>query len=303
MPDAPAIRESYAECRRIARRAASNFYYAFFLLPRPKRDALCALYAFMRRVDDVSDSSGEVKEKRQQLAARRAEFDAALGGEPGGDRVLPALADAIRRFSIPPRYLHDLISGAEMDLTITVYPTFDRLREYCYRVAGTVGLCCVHVFGFDPSAADAPNRAEKLGIAFQLTNILRDVRRDLSLGRVYLPLEDLDRFGCKLTDLSAKRPSPAVVKLLGFEAERAWGFYTEGAELLSLVHADSRPALAGLVRIYSSLLRKIEARGFDVFSPRPVRLSTAAKAWKLISARLRGSSQEHVLERMRRQIG
>jgi len=277
---------SYSACRRITRRAASNFYYAFFLLPRPKRDALSALYAFMRRVDDISDSPGDLGEKQSQLAARRAALDEALAGRATGDEILPALVDTVQRFAIPPRYLHDLISGAEMDLSVTTYPTFDRLREYCYRVAGTVGLCCVHVFGFDPPAADAPDLAEKLGIAFQLTNIVRDIPRDLQMGRVYLPLEDLKRFGCHVADLSAAKPSPALLALVEFEAARAWKFYEEGAQLVPLVHPDSRAALAGLVRIYSGLLRKIEARGYDVFSPPPVRLSAPAKAWALLRARL-----------------
>ncbi len=159
------IIRSYAECRHVARVSASNFYYAFFMLPPAKRDALCALYAFMRLVDDVSDTVGSATDKQRGLARWRAALDAAVAGDVSSHPILPAFADTIKRFHIPPRYFHDLISGAEMDLTVGEYATFDRLREYCYRVAGTVGLTCLHVFGFDDP--HAPDLAEKLGIAFQ----------------------------------------------------------------------------------------------------------------------------------------
>jgi len=269
---AHSVEASYAESRRIVRAAASNFYYAFFLLPRPKRDAMCALYAFMRLVDDVSDSPGDVAAKQQALARERAALDAALGGDAGAHAILPAFVDALARYKIPSRYIHDLISGAEMDLSVASYATFERLREYCYRVAGTVGLTCVHVFGFrDPRALDL---AEKLGIAFQLTNILRDVARDFDMGRVYLPVEDWQRFGCRPDDATRGAPAPPLVEMLHFEAARARQFYEEGAPLIAQVSPDSRAALWALVRIYSGLLRRIEARGFDVFSSR-VRLSAA----------------------------
>jgi squalene synthase HpnC/squalene synthase HpnD len=302
-PESAQVAASYAECRRIARTAASNFYYAFFLLPRPKRDALCTLYAFMRLVDDVSDSAGDPAAKQRALAAWRAHLDAAVAGDTGGHAILPAFADTIARYAIPPRYFHDLISGAEMDLTEVSYATFDRLSEYCYRVAGTVGLTCLYVFGFrDPRA---PDLAEKLGIAFQLTNILRDVPRDFEMGRVYLPQEDLQHFGCHAEDLAGESPAPGLAQLFEFEAGRAWRFYEEGAALVSLIDRDSRGALWALVRIYSGLLRRIEARGYDVFSSR-VRLTAAEKARILLRARLGGWSETHVLEerdRGRRRTG
>jgi 15-cis-phytoene synthase len=301
--DGGRVAASYAECRRVARAAASNFYYAFFLLPRPKRDALYALYAFMRLVDDISDSAGAVEEKQRGLARWRAALDALVAGDAAAHPVLPALADTLRRYAIPPRYLHDLISGAEMDLSEASYATFDSLREYCYRVAGTVGLTCVHVFGFrDPRALDL---AEKLGIAFQLTNILRDFPRDFQMGRIYLPQEDLQRFGCTAVDLARAPVTPALAELLRFNAERAWGFYEEGAALVPLVEPDSRAALWALARIYSGLLRKIEARGYDVFSSR-VRLSPGEKAQILLWARLGWWSETNVLEerdRNRRRAG
>jgi len=287
------VARSYAECRRVARTAASNFYYAFFMLPPVKRDALCALYAFMRLVDDVSDTVGGAADKQRGLANWRAALDAAVAGDVSSHPVLPAFADTIERFQIPARYFHDLISGAEMDLTVEDYPTFERLREYCYRVAGTVGLTCLHVFGFDDP--HAPELAEKLGIAFQLTNILRDVSTDHAMGRVYLPIEDLAQFGVRPEDLAGGPVSPELRGLLEFEAARAWSFYREGVELIPRVHADSRAALWALARIYSSLLRRIEVRGYDVFSDR-VRLSTPEKTGILLRARLGWYSQNNVIE-------
>ncbi len=233
------VTASYSECRRIARAAASNFYYAFFMLPQAKRDALCALYAFMRLVDDVSDSVGSVADKQRGLARWRAALDAAIAGDLSAHPILPAFADTIQRFRIPPRYFHDLISGAEMDLTVGEYATFDRLREYCYRVAGTVGLTCLHVFGFDDP--HAPDLAEKLGIAFQMTNILRDIPKDYEMGRVYLPLEDLAQFGVRREELARGPLTPQMRKLLELEAARAWGFYQEGVQLIPLVHRDAAP--------------------------------------------------------------
>ena len=287
------VARSYAECRRVARASASNFYYAFFMLPQAKRDALCALYAFMRLVDDVSDTVESAADKQRGLVAWRASLDAAAAGDVSSHPILPAFADTIERFHIPARYFHDLISGAEMDLTVGEYGTFDRLREYCYRVAGTVGLICLHVFGFDD--AHAPDLAEKLGIAFQLTNILRDVPKDYEMGRVYLPLEDLAQFGVRPESLVHGPLTPEMRGLLEFEAARAWNFYREGVELIPLVHADARAALWALARIYSNLLRRIEARGYDVFSER-VRLSTPEKTGILLRARLGWYSQKNVLE-------
>ena len=282
--DEAEIPNSYAECSRIARESRSSFYLAFFGLRKPKRHALCALYAFMRLIDDVSDEPGDLESKRRGLARWRAMLDEAVSGNTAGHAVLPALADTISRFQIPTRYFHDLILGAEMDLTIDSYATFDRLSEYCYRVAGTVGLTCLHVFGFrDPKA---PDLAERLGLAFQLTNIIRDVRSDYEMGRVYLPQEDLDRFGCVAEDLRG----PLTEKLRGlleFEAARAWRFYEEGAPLVSQVDPDSRATLWALIRTYSTLLARIEERDFGVFSSR-VSLSSAEKIQYLLTAGVSG---------------
>lgn len=280
--EAEGVQASYAECNRITRAAHSSFYLSFFGLRKEKRNALCALYAFMRLVDNISDEPGDIESKRCGVARWRAMLDEACTGRTERHPILAALADTISRFQIPARYFHDLILGAEMDLTVTSYATFDRLSEYCYRVAGTVGLTCLHVFGFeDPKA---PDLAERLGLAFQLTNIVRDVRSDFDMGRVYLPTEDLERFGCRAQDLRGP-VSPQLRDLLEFEAGRAWRFYEEGAPLVQRVASDSRATLWALVRTYSALLARIEERGFDVFSSR-VSLSSAEKIQYLLAAGL-----------------
>ena len=307
--DSPAsIAQSYETCHQIARAARSNFYYAFYLLPKPKRDGLAALYAFMRLVDDVADEGDDIPAKQRGLAKWRAALDEAVTGTgrtdgspalarqilPGAAEVLPALVDTMHRFNMPARYLHDLISGAEMDLTVKTYPTFDRLREYCYRVAGTVGLTCTHVFGFsDPRALDL---AEKLGLAFQLTNIIRDVHEDAALGRVYIPDEDLTRYGVSAQDFAKSEATLGARELLRFEADRAWQMYEEGAELLDLIDADSRGTLWLLVHTYNALLARIESLEFAVFGER-VRLSKAGKMMFIARARFGRHSRNNVLEK------
>jgi squalene synthase HpnC len=305
------LAESYENCHRIARAAHSNFYYAFFLLPKPKRDALAALYAFMRLVDDVADADQGLLAKQRGLAKWRAALDEAVTGHSqvfdgtavmplpseasyGEAEVLPALVDTMQRCNMPARYIHDLISGAEMDLTIQTYPTFDRLREYCYRVAGTVGLTCTHVFGFQDSRA--LDLAEKLGLAFQLTNIIRDVREDYSRGRVYLPEEDLARYGVAPEDFGRGEATLGVRELLRFEADRAWQLYEEGAALLGLIDEDSRGALWLLVHTYSALLTRMKALDFAVFGSR-VRLSKAEKMLFIAKARFGRLTEENILEK------
>ena len=304
------VSQSYAACHEVARAARSNFYYAFYLLPKAKRDGLAALYAFMRLVDDVADEGDDLSAKQRGLAKWRAALDEALGGygafvdgssafsfqsaPHGASQVLPALVDTMHRFNMPARYLHDLISGAEMDLTIKAYPTYDRLKEYCYRVAGTVGLTCTHVFGFsDPRALDL---AEKLGLAFQLTNIIRDVREDVALGRIYIPDEDLARYNVSPADFAKNEATLGVRELLRFEADRAWQMYEEGAELLDLVDADSRGTLWLLVHTYNALLARIESLDFAVFGER-VRLSKAERMLFIARAKFGRHSRDNVLEK------
>jgi len=297
-----AVARSYEHCHRIARDAHSNFYYAFFLLPSAKRDGLAALYAFMRLVDDVADEGDDLAVKQRGLAKWRAALDEAVNDNGhvttavprGATEILPALVDTMRHYRMPSRYLHDLISGAQMDLTVPTYTTFDRLREYCYRVAGTVGLTCTHVFGFRDSRA--LDLAEKLGLAFQLTNIIRDVRDDYALGRIYLPEEDLARFNVSPEDLGCSEPTLGVRELLRFEAERAWQCYEEGAALVGLIDQESRPALWLLVHTYSALLSRMESLDFAVFSER-VRLPRAEKLIFIAKARFVRLTEENILEK------
>jgi len=302
---------SYEACHAVARAARSNFYYAFLLLPKPKRNGLAALYAFMRLIDDVADEGDDLNSKRRGLAKWRAALDDAVTGSTqkgtalpaGAADVLPALVDTMRRYNMPARYLHDLISGAEMDLTVQTYPTFDRLREYCYRVAGTVGLTCTHVFGFHGSRA--LDLAEKLGLAFQLTNIIRDVRDDYALGRVYIPEEDLGRYGLCAADFGRDEATLGVRELLRFEADRAWEYYEQGAALLGMIDRESRGALWLLVHTYSALLARIEFLDFAVFGER-VRLSRAEKMLFIAQARFGRVTEENILEkrdRYRRRAG
>jgi squalene synthase HpnC len=305
------IAESYEECHRIARASHSNFYYAFFLLPKPKRDGLAALYAFMRLVDDVADEGADLAAKQRGLAKWRAALDQAINGQEqifdgsaamatpapglsGAAELLPALVDTMQRYKMPARYLHDLISGAEMDLTVRTYSTFDRLREYCYRVAGTVGLTCTHVFGY--SDARALDLAERLGLAFQLTNIIRDVHEDCRLGRVYLPEEDLQRYGVSAGDFGRNEATLGVRELLRFESERAWQLYEEGSALLGLIDADSRGALWLLVHTYTALLSRIESLDFAVFGER-VRLPKTEKMMFIAKARFGRHTEENILEK------
>ena len=314
-PGAPrsgiSLADSYSHCHDIARASHSNFYYAFFLLPKPKRDALAALYAFMRLVDDVADMGADLATKQRELAKWRTALDQSITGQErlfdgnaaldspatalsGAAQVLPALVDTIQRYHVPTRYLHDLISGAEMDLTVQAYATFDRLREYCYRVAGTVGLTCTHVFAF--TDARALDLAEKLGLAFQLTNIIRDMHEDYEVRRVYLPEEDLARYGVSREDFGRNEATLGVRELLRFEAERAWQLYEEGAALLGLIEADSRGALWLLVRTYSALLERIESLDFAVFGER-VRLSKAEKMIFIAKACFGRLTEENILEK------
>jgi len=302
VPAESTIIASYEACLQIAKAAHSNFYYAFFLLPKSRRDGIVALYAFMRLIDDVADEGEDVAVKQRGLARWRAALDAAVTGSPlppaatpqGAAEVLPALVDTMNRYKMPARYLHDLISGAEMDLTVRDYPTFDRLREYCYRVAGTVGLTCTHVFGFtDQRALDL---AEKLGLAFQLTNIIRDVHDDYALGRGYIPQEDLERYNVEPEDFGRNEATLGVRELLRFEADRAWQNYKEGAELLRLIDPESRGTLWLLTHTYSALLARIEALDFAVFGER-VRLSRAEKMLFIAQARFGRVTEENIIEK------
>jgi phytoene synthase len=270
------LEQSYRLCREIARRTAKNFYWSFVVLPREKRDAMCAIYAFMRRSDDIADSAASPAAALDNLRQWRATVDAALQGEDAGVPILPALADTVRRYRIPQRYFHDLLDGAEMDQTTTRYDTFADLYKYCYRVASAVGLIVLPIFGYKDESALGP--AEACGIAFQLTNILRDVKEDAQMGRIYLPLEDLKRFGVQESDIMNARATPEFLQLMKFEAGRARDYYEKAEPLLGMVSADSRGTLAVMMGIYGGILRKIEHSNFAVFDGK-IRLSVGEKLW------------------------
>src|ERR1039458_4717370 len=270
------LEESYALCGRIARKTGKNFYYSFLVMPREKRAAQCAIYAFMRRSDDIADGAANPAVALEGLHQWRSQVAAALNGDAAGDPILPALADTVRRYRIPQHYFHELLDGTEMDQTTMRYATFDDLYKYCYRVASAVGLVVLPVFGFKDETALVP--AEACGIAFQLTNILRDVKEDAQMGRVYLPLEDLRRFGVSEDDILNARATPQFLEMMKFEAARAHEYYEKAQPLLSLIDADSRGTLAVMVAIYGGILRKIEESNFAVFERR-IRLGTTEKLW------------------------
>jgi phytoene synthase len=260
------LQHSYRHCRSVARTRARNFYYGFWLLPRERRDAFCAVYAFMRICDDVADGGADAAQKRAMLQGIHESLDRALQGNYGHSRVLPALHDAMNRYEIPAEYLHELIRGTEMDLSIRSYATFGDLRQYCYRVASVVGLCSLQMLGFeDPNAKTL---AEQCGLAFQLTNILRDVREDVTAGRIYLPLEDLERFRYSAQQLAEGVRNQAFADLMRFEVARARTYYDEAAGLIPLVAPESRAALWALMSIYRGILGRIERGGSDVLSRR-----------------------------------
>jgi phytoene synthase len=267
------VDQSYAYCVRVARTRAKNFYYSFLLLSKPQRRAMCAIYAFMRYCDDLSDDPGA---NRAAIERWRTELEDALEGRFSGHPVWPAFHHTVSRFGIPHEYFREMIAGVLGDLDPRTFETFDQLYRYCYQVASVVGLTIVHIFGFDTRTA-LP-LAEKCGVAFQLTNILRDIREDAELGRIYLPMDDLRRFGVTRDDLRAGNRNDAFLDLMRFEAARARKYYDESAPLLDLIHPRSRPSLWALIAIYSRLLERIEATNYDVFRRR-VRLSTIEKGW------------------------
>ena len=269
--------EAYATCRAISRREAKNFYYAFVALPAPRRNAICAIYACMRKADDLSvDESISREERRRNLEQWQSAWHNAAAGSTTDDPVFIAVRDAIQRYSIPLSLLDELIAGTTSDLEANsgdapdTYATFADLYRYCYLVASVVGLVCIRIFGYTDPAAE--KLAEETGIAFQLTNILRDVAEDAERGRVYLPLEDLAAHNVTLDSMlhrpAATLPTPNVCVLFAEIGRRAEGYYASADKLLPLIHHESRPALWVLVSIYHALLRRIERADYDVFSKR-----------------------------------
>ncbi|HVH88942.1 MAG TPA: phytoene/squalene synthase family protein [Terriglobales bacterium] len=297
----PRIATAYAVCRGIARREARNFYYSFLALPRAKCNALSAVYAFMRHADDISDDeTSPPAERKLRLESWLEQWRRVSSGTPSDDPVFVALADAQKRYQIPGGLLDQLVQGTSMDLesapdeisnaesaqggtavatpVIRVLRTFSDLYRYCYLVASVVGLVCIRIYGYDDPRAE--ELAERCGVAFQLTNIIRDVKEDASMGRVYFPEEDLVRFGLTpdqlLQDGGKRIDALRLRSLLEFEAARAREYYQSATALIPLIHKDSRAALWVMVTIYKRLLEKIADKKFDVLHRR-VRLSAVEK--------------------------
>ena len=296
---ADVIEASYGWCRRMARRSGSNFYLSFLRLPRAKRQAMDALYAFMRHTDDLADDPQPLELRHEALLQWRAALKRALKGEfdlpdhgqnphkrgelpgnPSGRDLLPALADVVRRFTVPVEHLSAVIDGVEMDLSQRRYETFDRLQGYCEHVASAVGLACIHVWGFHGRQALEP--ARKCGIALQLTNILRDLKEDAQQDRVYLPLGELRQFGYSVDELKRGVANERFGRLMEFQIDRAERFYREGAELIEWLEAAPRRTFGMMMATYRALLEKIKHRPGDVLQRR-IRLSRPKKL--LIAAR------------------
>jgi phytoene synthase len=270
------LEASYDFCRKIARTRARNFYYSFLLLDRDQKNAMCAIYAFMRYCDDISEGEGA---SREGIERWRCDLGEALEGRYGDNPLWPAFQDSVKRYRIPHDYFQEMIDGVSSDLEPRQVQTFDELYRYCYQVASVVGLTIIHIFGFE--SQDALILAEKCGIAFQLTNILRDIREDRENERIYLPAEDIQRFRADLTKYDDN-----FIRLMQFEAERAHRYYDESRPLIGMVHERSRKSLEALIEIYSRLLNRIERSKFDVLAKR-IRLPTWEKVGILVLASLK----------------
>jgi phytoene synthase len=269
------VEDAYAEVARITRREARNFAWGIAVLPRQKRLAVAALYAFARRVDDIADDAGRpAAERRRGLEACSRSVEA-LPAAPDDDPVLFALGDAVTRYPVPLSTLLDLVAGGLMDAEKTRYASWEELREYCRCVAGSVGLACTAIYGpSNPGAAEP--LAETLGLALQQINIMRDVAEDWGIGRVYLPQDELARFDVAEPDIAAGRVGPAWRSLMDHQAARAEALMREGLGLLRLLDRRSALCVRAFAGIYRGLLVQMRGRGYDVFSQRP-QLSAAGK--------------------------
>ena len=265
------LQKAYKYCRSITRTAAKNFYYAFLTLPKNKRDAIYVIYAFCRYCDDAVDSEASQYDKIQTLHKLRESLS--NYGTPSG-QVFLALHDVINKFGIPLEYFESLITGMEMDLVTNRYQDFVELRQYCYRAASTVGLMCIHIFGFSDPKAE--KYAIDLGLAMQLTNICRDVREDLMLGRIYLPLDEMDRFGYSVEELGAGTVTAAFNNLMRFQVARARQYFESGLMILEYLDRNSRLCPSVLGSLYIALLDQMEQIDYDVISHR-VRLGFYGK--------------------------
>jgi 15-cis-phytoene synthase len=266
-------------CSQLTRKSRSNFYYAFLFLPQEKRQALYAVYAFCRSVDDIADGSTSVAEKQMLLDEWRRELDRCYEGQ-AQHPITVKLAQSIQQFPIPREHFEEIIAGVEMDLSHNRYPTFRELYEYCYRVAGVVGLICIEIFGYrNPKAKDY---AVNLGVALQLTNIMRDLKVDAERGRIYLPQDELARFGYREEELSQGAYTPAFVDLMQYTGSRARQYFQQARQLLADEDQRSLVAAEIMGAIYYHLLEAIEASRYRVFD-RIIALPTSHKLWIALS--------------------
>ncbi len=278
------VTDAQAFCINVTKQSGSNFYYSFLFLPKTRRNAMYTVYAFCKAVDSAVDEPPPGSNPKEELRRWRAELDAVYAGTPTWPITI-SLAHHAKQLSIPKAYFDELIKGVEMDLTSQRYRTFEELSAYCYRVASVVGLICLHIFG--PTSPRAQDYAVDLGMAFQLTNILRDLGTDAEQGRIYLPQEDLARFGCSENDLLQRKDSPQLQALVRFEAGRARQFYAKAQAALESLPPHDRRALtvAEIMRaVYSRILKRIERPDHQVFGPRARlatshRLAIAAGVW------------------------
>jgi phytoene synthase len=266
--------DAYDYCQEVTRREAKNFYYGFMLLPTGQRRAIYSAYAFARRCDDIADAGLPAAEAAEQLAAYRRSLEECLAGHPTG-QVFEALHQTVETCGMPHQYLVDLVTGVETDLTRIRYETFEELKDYCYLVASTVGLICLEIFGYTGGEA-ARRHAADLGVALQLTNILRDIREDAERGRIYLPLDEIEWFGYSEQDLLAGRVTLEFRRLIAFQVNRARQYYSLGRELLPHLPRRARACVGAMAGIYSSILDDIERDPGVVFERR-ISLSAGQK--------------------------
>lgn len=284
-PSPDQLAAAYAECRRVTRREARNFYFAFLTLPARQRRAIYVAYTFCRYCDDSVDAEGTHGEKLRRIEDLRSLLSAAYAGH-ANQPLFIGLADVAATYNIPEEYFHEVLNGVQSDLVKTRYANFEELREYCYQVASVVGLICIHIFGFT-GGDEARRGAVDLGLAMQLTNICRDVREDWEFGRVYLPQDELERFGVTEADLENRAVTHGFGNLMQFQIDRAREYFANGRRLLPYLSPRSRACPAALGLIYGGVLNKIEGAGYDVFQER-ISLSKGAKLGLMARAWLTG---------------
>jgi phytoene synthase len=291
------LEDSYRYAEALTRAEARNFFYAFRFLPPVRRRSICAVYAFSRRSDDAVDAVETAAASEEEARARLEVLRSFLGESPPDDPLVPALRDTIERFSVPRSALHELIAGMEMDLVKKRYESFAELYEYCYRAASVIGLVCIQIFGH--RGGEAPELAIKLGIAMQLTNILRDLKEDERRGRIYLPADEMRRFGYTAGDISRSVVDDRFRALMRYQVARARTYFTAAQPLFPLLLPESRQCPVLLMRFYSRILDIIEERGYDVLSRRPRlplldKLRMAGSLWIESAALRRGLQAEPI---------